>query len=141
MAIELNTLSINLLPKIRKYRGKTFVIKYGGSIMENQEAQRAFLNDAALLSAIGINIVIVHGGGPEINKWLKKANIETRFVEGLRVTDEAAMEIVEMVLSGNVNKRLSSSISALGINAVGISGRDSNLITAQKTYAYSKGEK
>lgn len=141
MTSEDNALSIDLIPIISKYRNKTFVIKYGGSILENTEAQKAFLNDAALLKNQGINIVIVHGGGPEINKWLKRTNIESKFINGLRVTDEATMEIVEMVLSGNVNKRISSSLSKLGINAVGISGRDCNLINAKKKFTYEGSEK
>ncbi|MDP4089747.1 MAG: acetylglutamate kinase [Bacillota bacterium] len=140
MTLEVNTISIDLIPLIQKYRNKTFVIKYGGSIMENTEAQKAFLNDAALLKSLGINIIIVHGGGPEINKWLKKTNIESKFINGLRVTDEATMEIVEMVLSGNINKKLSSALSSLGINAIGISGRDSNLINARKKYACENNE-
>ncbi len=141
MTLEVNTISIDLIPLIHKYRNKTFVIKYGGSIMENIEAQKAFLNDVALLKNLGINIVIVHGGGPEINKWLKKADIESKFINGLRVTDEATMEIVEMVLSGNINKKISSFLSSLGISAIGISGRDSKLITAKKKYVYDNNDK
>jgi acetylglutamate kinase len=121
---------------INKFRGKTFVIKYGGSIMDNLEAQDAFIDDLLLLKSIGIKVVIVHGGGPEISKWLNKTGAETKFVKGLRVTDSATMEIVEMVLSGNVNKKLSSNLSKKGLNAIGISGKDSRLIKAKKKYVY-----
>jgi acetylglutamate kinase len=134
-------LNIQTFLQINKYKGKTFVIKYGGSIMDNLEAQEAFIDDLLLLTSIGIKVVIVHGGGPEISKWLKKTGTETQFIKGLRVTDSSTMEIVEMVLSGNVNKKLSSNLSRKGLNALGISGKDSNLIKAKKKYIYDNGEK
>jgi acetylglutamate kinase len=122
-------------------KGKTLVIKYGGSIMDNVLAQDAFIEDLLLLTKLGIHIVIVHGGGPEISKWLKKTGIESRFINGLRVTDSDTMEIVEMVLSGNVNKKLSSNISRKGLNTLGISGKDSNLIQVEKKYLYENDQK
>lgn len=141
MSHNLNTLAIELLPHIKEYNNKIFVVKYGGSIMENTEAQKAFLADASQLKALGIKLVIVHGGGPAINKWLKRANIESQFINGLRVTDEDTMEIVEMVLSGSVNKKLTSQLSGLGVNAIGISGKDCQLIKAKKKYSYNNGER
>lgn len=136
-----NTISINILPFIAKNKNKTFVIKYGGSIMNNIEAQKAFVQDISVLKSFGINIVLVHGGGPEINRWLKKAGVESKFINGLRVTDSDTMEIVEMVLSGSVNKKLSASLSGQGLNSIGISGRDSNLIKAAKKYLFENGER
>lgn len=135
-----NTLSISILSNMSKYRNKTFVIKYGGSIMKNYEAQKAFIEDISILQSLGINIVLVHGGGPEITRWLEKAGIENKFIKGLRVTDSATMEIVEMVLSGSVNKNLSANLSLHGITTIGISGRDSNLIKANKKFLYENGE-
>ncbi|MFL0269071.1 acetylglutamate kinase [Candidatus Clostridium radicumherbarum] len=136
-----NYLNIETFLQINKYKGKTFVIKYGGSIMNNKDAQEAFIEDLQLLTSIGVKIVIVHGGGPEISKWLNKAGAENRFIKGLRVTNSTTMEIVEMVLSGNVNKKLSSNISRKNLNAVGISGKDCNLIKAKKKYIYENGNK
>ena len=126
---------------MNNYKGKTFVIKYGGSIMDNEVAKEAFVEDVALMTSVGIKVVIVHGGGPEINKWVKKTGGENKFIKGLRVTDSETMEIVEMVLSGNINKRLSSSLSIRGLNAIGISGKDSNLIQAKKKYVYEDDQK
>ena len=109
--------------------------------MDNEIAQEAFVEDLLLMTSIGIKVVIVHGGGPEINKWLKRTGVENKFIKGLRVTDSATMEIVEMVLSGNVNKRLSSSLSRKGLNAIGISGKDSNLIQAKKKFLIEENNK
>ncbi|WP_410170908.1 acetylglutamate kinase [Clostridium felsineum] len=129
------------LSELKKYKGKTFVIKYGGSIMKNKKAEDAFIKDIKYLRKVGINIVIVHGGGPEISKWLDISGIETSFVNGLRVTDEKVIEIVEMVLSGKINKRLSLKFNLNGVNAVGLSGVDNKLIEAEKKYVYKNGEK
>ena len=134
-------LNVETFLQFNKFRGKTFVIKYGGSIMNNIKAQDAFVKDLLLLTSIGIKVVIVHGGGPEISKWLNKTGVESKFIKGLRVTDSTTMEIVEMVLSGNVNKKLSSNLSRKGLNAVGISGKDSNLIKSKKKYIYENGDK
>lgn len=129
-------ISNELISEISKFKGKTFVIKYGGSIMYEELAQLAFVDDLLLLTSLGIRVVIVHGGGPEISKWLNRTGIESTFVRGLRVTDSATMEIVEMVLSGNVNKKLTANLSIRGLNAIGLSGRDNNLIKAKKKYVY-----
>ena len=134
-------LSIKDLLKINSLISKTLVIKYGGSIIDNAPAKEAFIDDLLLLRGLGINIVIVHGGGPEISKWLNKAGIESKFINGLRVTDQDTIEIVEMVLSGKVNKKLSSNLSRKGLNAIGISGTDSNLIEAEKKYLDVDGHK
>ncbi len=127
--------------QMNKYEGKTFVIKYGGSIMSNDAAKEAFVEDVALMTSAGIKVVIVHGGGPLISKWVKKTGGENKFIKGLRVTEHDTMEIVEMVLSGNVNKRLSSILSLRGLNAIGISGKDSNLIQAKKKFVFEGSKK
>ena len=141
MNMSNNNLNIKDVSQINKYEGKTFVIKYGGSIMSNKAAKDAFVEDVALMTSVGIKVVIVHGGGPLINEWVKKTGGKNEFIKGLRVTDSATMEIVEMVLSGNVNKKLSSSLSIRGLNAIGISGKDSNLIQAKKKYIYEDNQK
>ncbi|MCB2295733.1 acetylglutamate kinase [Clostridium algoriphilum] len=141
----MNILNINSNKKdflqMSKYEGKTFVIKYGGSIMSNDAAKEAFVEDIALMTSAGIKVVIVHGGGPLISKWVKKTGGENKFISGLRVTNQETMEIVEMVLSGNVNKRLSSILSLRGLNAIGISGKDSNLIQAKKKFVFEDSKK
>lgn len=129
---------IEALPYIKRFAGKTFVIKYGGSVMENEELKKKFIEDVALLKLVGINIVIVHGGGKRINGMLDKVNLDVEFIQGQRVTDENVMDIVEMVLSGSVNKDLSGCLSAHGIHAVGLSGKDSNLLKAEKKYVKGK---
>ena len=131
---------IEALPYIKKFRGKTFVIKYGGSIMKDVEAQKAFIEDIVLLKLVGIQIVIIHGGGPKISGLLSQLNIPTEFIKGLRKTDKKTMEIVEMVLSGHINKDLASDLCSHGINAIGISGRDDRLIEAEKKYLYEGEE-
>lgn len=136
----MSSIHTGVFPELNEYNGKTFVIKFGGSIMDSEEAQDAFVEDLRLLKNAGIRIVIVHGGGPEISKWLKKTGTESIFIKGLRVTDSATMEIVEMVLSGNVNKKLSSFLSRKGLDAIGISGRDCNLIEARKKTLYDEGQ-
>lgn len=138
---EVVSLDIDPLPYMKKFIGKTFVIKYGGSIMKNESAVKAFMEDIVYMKRLGINIVIVHGGGPEISKWINVIGMETKFINGLRVTDEKVMDVVEMVLSGHVNKDISASLSKYGISAIGLSGRDSNLIKAKKKYLYNNGKK
>ncbi|KAJ49530.1 acetylglutamate kinase [Clostridium tetanomorphum] len=125
---------------LEAFKGKTFVIKYGGSIMENKFSQEAFFQDILALNRAGINIVIVHGGGPEISKWLKKVGIASNFINGLRITDESTIEIAEMVLSGKINKNIACSLNINGIKAIGISGRDNNLITVKRKYLNIDGE-
>lgn len=118
------------------FENQTFVIKYGGSIMKNLSAQEKFIEDIKELQNANINIVIVHGGGPEISYWLDKMGMENRFYKGLRVTNAETMQVVEMALSGNVNKNLAANLTNKGVNAIGISGRDCNLIIVEKQYAY-----
>ncbi len=120
------------LPYIQKYSGKTVVIKYGGNAMINEELKEAVISDLVLLSCIGINIVLVHGGGPEINDMLKKIGKESKFVNGLRYTDDETMDVVEMVLCGKVNKGLVNYIGKLGGKAVGLSGVDGSMLVAKK---------
>jgi acetylglutamate kinase len=119
------------LPFIQKFRGKTIVVKYGGAAMKSQELQASVVNDLVLLACVGLRPVLVHGGGPEINQWLKRVNIPPVFHEGLRVTDSQTMEIVSMVLVGKVNKHLVSLINRAGATAVGLSGMDGQLLTAR----------
>lgn len=132
---------IEALPYIKKFSGKTFVIKYGGSIMKNIEAKKAFIEDVVLLKLVGINVVIVHGGGPNISNWLSKLEMKTNFIKGLRVTDEKTMEVVEMVLSGKINKSIVGELCSHGVKAVGVSGSDNHLIKATKKYLYEGNEK
>lgn len=123
---------IQALPYIQKYNGKTFVIKYGGNAMINEELKEAVIRDIILLSCVGIRVVVVHGGGPEINKLLDKIGKESEFINGLRVTDEETIEMVQMVLAGKVNKDIVSLILESGGNAVGLCGIDGNMLKARK---------
>lgn len=123
---------IEALPYLQKYRGKTFVFKYGGHAMQDAALRESFLKDVILLKHVGIHPVIVHGGGPQIEALLKRMGVKTRYANGLRITDKATMEIVEMVLVGQVNSKLVSLIHKLGGVAVGFSGTDGNMILAKK---------
>lgn len=123
---------IEALPYIRTFFGKTFVIKYGGSAMTDDELKKAVILDVILLKYVGVNPVLVHGGGPEISQWMRKVGKEPRFVNGLRVTDAETMEIVQMVLAGKVNKDIVGLINRYGGKAIGLSGHDGNLITARQ---------
>lgn len=116
------------LPHIQKYRKKTIVVKYGGNAMINNELKEAVMNDLVLLTTVGIKVVLVHGGGPEINKTLSKIGVESKFVDGLRVTDQETIDVVQMVLAGKVNKDLVCQIGNLGGHAIGLSGMDGNMI-------------
>ncbi|MBX3594952.1 acetylglutamate kinase [Sphingomonas sp.] len=120
------------LPYMQRYKGKTFVVKYGGHAMGDPELARDFAEDVVLLKAVGINPVVVHGGGPQIGSMLKRLGVESQFVGGLRVTDAETARIAEMVLAGSINKEIVSWISAAGGRAIGISGKDSGLVTARK---------
>ncbi|MFH0825374.1 MAG: acetylglutamate kinase [Pseudomonadota bacterium] len=120
------------LPYIREYSGKRMVIKYGGSAMTDDELKKQFAEDVSLLAYVGTRPIIVHGGGPQIGRLLGRLGIESRFVKGLRVTDEQTMDVVEMVLVGKVNKDVVSLINYYGGRAVGLSGRDGDLIKARK---------
>ena len=123
---------IEALPYIRKFHGSTVVIKYGGAAMVDPTLKHAFARDVVLIKLVGMNPVVVHGGGPQIGELLKRLNIETRFVDGLRVTDSATMDVVQMVLGGLVNKEIVSLINAEGGSAAGLTGKDGNLIKARK---------
>ncbi len=123
---------IEALPYIRRFYDKTIVIKYGGSTMEEESLKRNFALDVVLLKYIGINPVIVHGGGPQIGEMLTKIGKKSQFIEGMRVTDGETMDVVEMVLVGKVNKELVTLINQQGGKAVGLSGKDGGLITAKK---------
>ncbi len=120
------------LPYMRKHAGKVIVVKYGGHAMGDSALSDAFARDVVLLKQVGLNPVVVHGGGPQIGSMLKRLSIESEFVDGLRVTDEATVEIVEMVLSGRINKGIVAAITAAGGRAVGLSGKDGGLIEARK---------
>jgi acetylglutamate kinase len=120
------------LPYMQRYKGATFVVKYGGHAMGDPEAARDFAEDVVLLRAVGIKPIVVHGGGPQIGAMLKKLGVESRFVDGLRVTDAETAKIAEMVLSGAINKELVSWIAQAGGKAVGISGKDAGLVIAEK---------
>ena len=131
---------VNALPYIKKYYGQTIVIKYGGSAMVDKTARKQFIKDVVLMKYIGINPVIVHGGGLEINEMLKKVGKESKFIAGNRVTDEETVEIVEMVLSGKVNKGIVADINKYGGKAIGISGKDDNMILVRQKYIEEKSE-
>lgn len=122
---------IQALPYIQNYYGKTVVVKYGGSAMEDEALKKAVMGDVVLLTLVGIKIVLVHGGGPEISATLKKLGKESVFIDGLRVTDKETVEVVQMVLAGKVNKGLVNLIQNVGGRAVGISGMDGHLIEAK----------
>ncbi len=131
-SIEKAKVLIEALPYIRQFYGKTLVIKYGGSAMEDEGLKRSFALDIVLLKYIGINPVIVHGGGPQIGELLNKIGKKSQFVEGMRVTDGETMDVVEMVLVGKVNKEIVALINQHGGKAVGLSGKDGRLVVARK---------
>ena len=126
---------IEALPFLQRHAGRTFVVKYGGHAMGDPELAEDFAQDIVLLKAVGINPVVVHGGGPQIGRMLKALGIESHFVEGLRVTDKQTAEVAEMVLAGGINKELVSWIARAGGKAIGISGKDGGLVTARKIEA------
>jgi len=131
---------LEALPYMRAFQGQTVVIKYGGAAMQEPELKRAFAQDITLLQYLGIHPVVVHGGGPQIGKVLAKMEIPTRFVDGLRVTDESTMDVVEMVLAGKINKEIVNLINTAGGAAVGLSGKDGQLLKAQKMEFYRPRE-
>ena len=131
---------IEALPYLREFNGKTVVIKYGGHAMVDEELKKNFALDVILLKYIGINPVIIHGGGPQINEFLKKMQISSSYVQGMRVTDGATMDVVEMVLVGKVNKEIVGLINHCGGRAVGLSGRDGDLVQARKMKVLGKPE-
>lgn len=123
---------IDALPYIQDYNNKVIVIKYGGNAMTNKELKDAVMTDIVLLSLVGIKVVLVHGGGPEISDMLKKLNIESRFINGLRYTDEATIDVVKMVLAGKVNKELVQLLAQHKGSAVGLCGIDGQMLMAQR---------
>jgi acetylglutamate kinase len=123
---------VEALPYILRYDGRTIVVKYGGHAMEGGIASQNFAQDIVLMKQTGIDPVVVHGGGPQIGEMLKKLAIPSNFVDGLRVTDKATMDVVEMVLSGTINKQIVTGINTAGGRAIGISGKDGNLVVARK---------
>lgn len=123
---------VQAMPYIQKYAGKTVVVKYGGNAMINEELKSAVMSDIVLLQLVGVNVVLVHGGGPEINAMLKKTGKESKFVNGMRVTDEETIDIVQMVLAGKVNKSLTNQLNLSGGKAIGLCGLDGNLLKAEK---------
>jgi acetylglutamate kinase len=133
-SMERAEILLEALPYIKRFNNKTIVIKYGGHAMADDELKDRFAQDVVMMKYIGINPVIVHGGGPQIGALLNKLGKESKFVQGMRVTDEETMDIVEMVLVGMVNKEIVGLINRHGGNAVGLSGKDGNLINAEKYY-------
>jgi acetylglutamate kinase len=138
--IEKADILLEALPYIQRFAQKTMVIKYGGHAMEDEELKTNFVRDVILLHYIGLNPVIVHGGGPQIDGMLDKIGKKSQFIEGMRVTDKETMEVVEMVLVGRINKEIVSRINSNGGHAVGLSGADGNLIRARKMWAFKKGQ-
>ena len=126
------------LPYIQRFHGTTIVVKYGGNAMENAELKRAFARDIVLMKLVGMNPIVVHGGGPQIGELLDRLGIPTRFVDGMRVTDAATMDVVQMVLGGLVNKDIVSLLNAAGGRAVGVTGKDGELIRARKLKLVSR---
>lgn len=122
------------LPYIQRFSGKTLVIKYGGNAMENEELKNSFARDVVLMKLVGINPIVVHGGGPQIGELLTRLNIESHFVDGMRVTDSQTMDVVEMVLGGKVNKEIVALINSNGGKAIGLTGKDAGLIKAKKLH-------
>ncbi|KPU84816.1 acetylglutamate kinase [Marinosulfonomonas sp. PRT-SC04] len=123
----------NALPLLQRYDGATVVVKFGGNAMGNDEDMDSFARDIVLMQQVGVNPVIVHGGGPMINQMLDRLGVKSEFINGKRVTDAATVEVVEMVLSGRVNKRIVQAINAQGGKAVGLSGKDANLMICEQT--------
>ena len=130
--IQRATTLMEALPYIRKFYGKTFDIKYGGNAMVDEKLKESFAKDIIMMRLIGLNPIVVHGGGPQIGRVLQKMGIESKFHDGIRITDETTMDVVEMVLVGNVNKQIVSLINRHGGRAIGLSGKDGHLMQAKK---------
>ncbi len=131
-ALNIAKVLTEALPYIQRFTGRTVVVKFGGNAMVNPQLQESFARDVVLMKLVGLNPVVVHGGGPQIGSLLKKLNIHTEFVDGMRVTDAQTMDVVEMVLGGSVNKEIVSSINRNGGKAIGVTGKDGQLIRARK---------
>ncbi len=123
---------VEALPYIQRLFGKTIVIKYGGAAMLNEELTQKIMEDVTLLKFVGMNPILVHGGGPDINTMLKALDVEPKFIDGLRVTDDKTMEVVQMVLAGKINKEIVAKLNGLGASAIGLCGIDGNIIRAEK---------
>jgi len=123
---------VEALPFMQRYDAATVVVKYGGNAMGDADAARWFAQDVALLKEVGINPVVVHGGGPQIGKMLDRLGIKSEFKAGLRATDQSTVEVVEMILAGSINKQIVASINAQGVRAIGLSGKDGGMVTARK---------
>ena len=133
-ALDVATVLSESLPYIQRFAGKTIVIKYGGNAMTDEKLQAGFARDIVLMKAVGIHPIVVHGGGPQIGDMLSKLNIESKFINGMRVTDTATMDVVEMILGGQVNKEIVNLICEAGGKAIGITGKDSHFIKAKKLF-------
>ncbi len=131
-AIQVASVLNKALPYIQRFAGATIVIKYGGNAMENEQLKNSFARDVVLMKLVGMNPIVVHGGGPQIGDLLGRLNIESHFVDGMRVTDSQTMDVVEMVLGGQVNKDIVSLINRNGGKAIGLTGKDANFIRARK---------
>jgi len=131
-ALNTATVLTEALPYIQRFANKTIVVKFGGNAMTDPELNHHFARDIVLMKAVGMNPVVVHGGGPQIGSLLERLNIESSFIDGMRVTDSQTMDVVEMVLGASVNKEIVSTINQHGGNAIGITGKDGNLIGARK---------
>lgn len=131
-ALNVSTVLTEALPYIQRFVGKTIVVKYGGNAMTNEDLQASFARDIVLMKTVGMNPVVVHGGGPQIGELLERLNIETKFVDGMRVTNSETMDVVEMVLGANVNKTIVNLLNSNGGKAVGLTGKDGELIKAKK---------
>ncbi|MBQ4270858.1 MAG: acetylglutamate kinase [Clostridiales bacterium] len=138
--IDRASILIEALPYMRKLRGQTIVIKYGGNAMINEDLKQSVMDDVTLLKYIGINPILVHGGGPDINDMLGRMDIESHFVNGLRYTDAETMKVAQMVLIGKTNKEIVSNLNAKGAKAIGICGIDGNLIEAEKMTEDKNGD-
>ncbi len=131
-AVQVATVLSKALPYIQRFSGKTVVIKYGGNAMTDEDLKRSFARDVVMMKLVGINPIVVHGGGPQIGDLLERLQINSHFVNGMRVTDSATMDVVEMVLGGQVNKEIVSLINRNGGKAIGLTGKDADFIRARK---------
>jgi len=133
--IEKANMLVEALPYIQRLFGKTVVIKYGGAAMLNEDLTQKIMQDVTLLKFVGMNPILVHGGGPDINKMLKSLDVQPHFVDGLRVTDDMTMDVVQMVLTGKVNKEIVAKLNGMGASAIGLCGIDGNILKAKKAPA------
>ncbi|HET8730288.1 MAG TPA: acetylglutamate kinase [Moraxellaceae bacterium] len=140
-ALNIAKVLTEALPYIQRFHGKTIVVKYGGNAMTEPELENSFARDIVLLKTVGLNPIVVHGGGPQIGDMLARIGKESRFIDGMRVTDAETMDVVEMILGGQVNKSIVNLINQNGGRAIGLTGKDGNLIRAKKMYLHKPNEK